>query len=233
MPPPSKSERGPVENPTSVTTSDTSNLSSTGCATGGAALEGRRGVSRFVQGRFSLHSGSVLGHSKSFSDDAKGVSDDPESFLESIRTGPGPFQEGLSRSQELLGRRREPPGVVRGTPGAVRGGVGWRHGRVSSAGCWVVSSPVRDGIFVETQSPNAKLRRSDIEETCCPAGALNNRGCDDYKYFAPTELIQRGKPKLNGRGPRARSAEHCSAGETPLHSLVPGDARRSAFGRPG
>ena len=51
----------------------------------------------------------------------------------------------------------------------------------------VVPSPVRDDIFVETQRTNAKLRRSDIE-ACRPAGALNERGCDCYKYSAPTEL---------------------------------------------
>ena len=68
----------------------------------------------------------------------------------------------------------------------------------------VVPSPVRDAIFVETQRTNAKLRRSDIARACRPAGALNKWGGDDYKDSAPTELNQRGKPKLNDSGAGVR-----------------------------
>ena len=80
----------------------------------------------------------------------------------------------------------------------------------------VVPSPVRDDIFVETQRTNAKLRRSDIEGACRPAGASNERGRDDYNYSAPTELDQRGKPELNGGG-----AEGAGATESLGRSEVP------------
>ena len=71
----------------------------------------------------------------------------------------------------------------------------------------VVPSPVRDDIFVETQRTNAKLRRSDIEGACRPAGASNERGGDDYNYSAPTELDQRGRPELkNGGGAEGAGA---------------------------
>ena len=80
----------------------------------------------------------------------------------------------------------------------------------------VVPSPVRDDIFVETQRTNAKLRRSDIEGACRPAGASNERGRDDYNYSAPTELDQRGKPELTGGG-----AEGAGATESLGRSEVP------------
>ena len=82
-------------------------------------------------------------------------------------------------------------------------------------------SPVRDDIFVETHRTNPKLRRSDIEGACRPAGASNERDCDDYKYSAPTELNLGGKAKPNcsGAGVRGENAPRAAllAAQRPAH----------------